>query len=85
MRNAANQRDLGANRAAVGDGVEVERCPVTGEVPAGLRGSFIRNGPNPMFEPIGSYHMFDGDGMLHGITFSDDGVSYRNRWIQLSL
>jgi carotenoid cleavage dioxygenase len=55
---------------------------VSGEVPAGLVGSFVRNGPNPMFEPLGSYHMFDGDGMLHGLTFGPDGVSYRNRWIR---
>jgi carotenoid cleavage dioxygenase-like enzyme len=37
-------------------------------------GSFVRNGPNPLFEPIGRYHMFDGDGMLHGVTFDDDGL-----------
>ncbi len=42
----------------------------------------MRNGPNPAFEPIGRYHMFDGDGMLHGVTFDDDGAHYRNRWIR---
>ena len=26
---------------------------VTGELPTELRGSFLRNGPNPMFEPAG--------------------------------
>lgn len=25
-------------------------------------GAFIRNGPNPLFTPIGGYHWFDGDG-----------------------
>lgn len=62
--------------------IDIDGCHVDGTIPTGLRGSFIRNGPNPAFEPLGSYHMFDGDGMLHGITFGDDGVSYRNRWIR---
>ena len=46
---------------------------VTGSLPAGLRGSFLRNGPNPMFPPIARYHLFDGDGMVHGITFDGEG------------
>ena len=45
---------------------------VTGEFPAGLRGAFYRNGPNPQFEPRGHYHWFTGDGMIHGF-FVDDG------------
>src|SRR5699024_8916628 len=28
---------------------------VTGRLPAGLRGSYVRNGPHPRFDPIGSY------------------------------
>ncbi len=55
---------------------------VKGELPAGLRGSFIRNGPNPMFEPISEYHMVDGDGMRHEVAFDNGKASYRNRWIQ---
>ncbi len=30
-----------------------------------LAGAFIRNGPNPLFTPIGGYHWFDGDGMCY--------------------
>lgn len=82
VTNAADQPDLRGNMSPVGDEIDVSSCPLTGKVPERLRGSFVRNGPNPMFEPVGSYHMFDGDGMLHGITFGDDGVSYRNRWIR---
>jgi len=44
----------------------------------------VRNGPNPMFQPIARHHMFDGDGMLHGLTFDDGHVSYRNRWVRSS-
>ncbi len=56
--------------------------PVSGELPAGLRGSFVRNGPNPYFPPTGRYHVFDGDGMLHGVRLDGEGgVAYRNRWV----
>jgi carotenoid cleavage dioxygenase-like enzyme len=55
---------------------------VRGALPRGLRGRFLRNGPNPMFAPKGRYHIFDGDGMLHAVTLDDGGASYRNRWIR---
>lgn len=55
---------------------------VTGEIPAGLHGLFVRNGPNPQFAPRGKYHPFDGDGMLHALYFEDGGVRYRNRWVE---
>jgi len=83
VTNVFNQPDLRGNMAPIGNEMTAVPCTVTGELPAGLRGSFVRNGPNPMFEPISSYHMFDGDGMLHGLTFDGDGgVSYQNRWIR---
>ncbi|MBZ0254168.1 MAG: carotenoid oxygenase family protein, partial [Candidatus Methylomirabilis sp.] len=44
-----------------------EDLPVIGELPEGLDGLFVRNGANPRFEPIGTYHWFDGDAMLHGV------------------
>jgi carotenoid cleavage dioxygenase-like enzyme len=56
--------------------------PVTGPLPAGLVGSYLRNGPNPVFAPLGRYHLFDGDGMLHGVRLEDGKASYRNRWIE---
>ena len=56
---------------------------ITGALPQGLRGQFLRNGPNPMFTPKGRYHIFDGDGMLHGITLDGEGgARYRNRWVR---
>jgi carotenoid cleavage dioxygenase len=42
-------------------------CRVTGELPADLAGVFVRNGSNPAFKPLGRYHWFDGDGMLHAL------------------
>jgi carotenoid cleavage dioxygenase len=82
VTNAADQPDLRGDRFPVAEERDLSDLPVTGELPAGLRGTFIRNGPNPMFEPIGRYSVLDGDGMLHAVRFGDDGVSYRNRWIR---
>jgi carotenoid cleavage dioxygenase len=55
---------------------------VVGELPAGLRGAYLRNGPNNLFPPVGRYHVFDGDGMVHGVYLDGEGgVEYRNRWV----
>lgn len=54
---------------------------VIGELPRELDGTYFRNGPNPAFEPIGRYHWFDGDGMVHAIRIADGRAHYRNRWV----
>ncbi len=54
---------------------------IAGEVPHDLRGTFVRNGPNPKHAPIGRYHWFDGDGMLHAVRFGGGAASYRNRFV----
>jgi carotenoid cleavage dioxygenase-like enzyme len=82
VTNTAEHPDLGGNMFPVDQEIDVADCTVIGEIPAGLRGSFVRNGPNQMFEPLGKYHMFDGDGMLHGVDFAGGKASYRNRWIR---
>ncbi len=79
--NAARQPDLDGIKAPVAREIDVHDCPVSGTLPPRLRGSFVRNGPNPMFEPVGRYNVLDGDGMLHEVAFGDSGVRYRNRWI----
>lgn len=79
--NAARQPDLSGNLFPVPDELDAVDLAVTGTLPDGLRGRFVRNGPNPMFEPLGRYHLFDGDGMLHGVTIADGTASYRNRWV----
>ncbi len=63
---------------------EVSRgnLPVEGELPQDLRGSYYRNGANPLFEPKNRYHPFDGDGMVHGLHISDAGAHYCNRWVE---
>lgn len=55
---------------------------VIGEVPKDLNGLYLRNGHNQIHEPLGRYHPFDGDGMVHGLHFEHGKVTYRNRFIQ---
>jgi carotenoid cleavage dioxygenase len=56
---------------------------VEGEMPDGLAGTLYRNGPNPMFPPLGDkHHWFLGEGMIHAINVEKGRVSYRNRWVR---
>ncbi|WP_131827473.1 carotenoid oxygenase family protein, partial [Moorena producens] len=82
VTNSSNQPFLTGQFTPVSKEIDVASCKVTGEIPQELRGKFIQNGPNPKFEPLGRYHMFDGDGMLHSIDFQDGAISYKNRWIR---
>lgn len=60
---------------------EIHSLPVTGTIPADLQGVYIRNGPNPMFQPVSYQYPLEGDGMLHAVYFDRGKVTYRNRWI----
>ena len=55
---------------------------VEGEIPRDLSGAYFRNGPNSKYEPRNRYHWFDGDGMIHGIWFSDGRARYESRWVR---
>ena len=55
---------------------------VIGTIPADIDGVYVRNTENPVHEPIGRYHPFDGDGMLHVMSFKDGKAAYRNRFIR---
>jgi carotenoid cleavage dioxygenase-like enzyme len=62
---------------------EVASLQVEGSLPPDLGGSYVRNGPNPMFDPLGSYtYPLEGDGMLHAVTIENGKASYRNRWVR---
>ncbi len=82
ITDTENQPDMEGNMFPADGEFDDDTLEVSGELPRGLRGSFVRNGPNPLFQPIGRYHMFDGDGMLHSISLHDGKASYRNRWIR---
>lgn len=55
---------------------------VEGEIPADLAGVYLRNTENPLHLPIQTYHPFDGDGMLHSISFADGEATYTNRFVR---
>ena len=55
---------------------------VTGELPDDLYGVYLRNTENPLHPAIVRYHPFDGDGMIHKVSFRDGKVSYRNRFVR---
>lgn len=57
------------------------RC-IEGELPLHFKGLFVRNTPNPFFKPIGKYHWFDGDGMVHGIRFINGQAEYSAKYIK---
>jgi carotenoid cleavage dioxygenase-like enzyme len=37
--------------------------------PTDLEGVYLRNTENPVHQPLGRYHPFDGDGMIHRMVF----------------
>jgi len=56
---------------------------VEGEWPQGLDGAFLRNGPNPEFEPDERYgYPFDGTGMIHALHVREGRARYSNRWVR---
>jgi len=59
------------------------RLAVTGTIPPGLSGRYLRIGPNPIGADPASYHWFIGDGMVHGLAIEGgEALWYRNRWIR---
>lgn len=73
---------LADNFAPIRTECSLDDLPIIGELPADLNGLFVRNGPNPQFPPLGRYHWFDGDGMLHGVQLQNGKASYRNRYVR---
>ncbi len=64
----------------------LEDLAVTGTIPPGLSGRYLRMGANPVSPDPAGHHWFLGDGMVHGFALHDGKVLwYRNRWIRSKL
>ncbi|MBX3497265.1 MAG: carotenoid oxygenase family protein [Parvibaculum sp.] len=78
-----NNPFLQHNFAPVAAECDAPDLVVYGELPAALAGTLYRNGPNPMFPPLGhQHHWFLGEGMIHAIHVEGGKASYRNRWVR---
>ncbi len=56
---------------------------VVGVLPDDLDGVYLRNTENPLHPAAsGRYHPFDGDGLLHAVSFSGGRASYRSRFVR---
>jgi len=61
---------------------DADELRVEGDLPSDLYGVYLRNTENPLHPAIVRYHPFDGDGMIHKVSFRDGKVSYRNRFVR---
>jgi carotenoid cleavage dioxygenase len=82
ITNELSKLYLTDNFAPVSQEISAQELTVIGKLPPQLEGTFLRNGPNPQFQPPGLYHWFDGDGMLHAVSISNGSASYRNRYVR---
>ncbi|HUB84239.1 MAG TPA: carotenoid oxygenase family protein [Rhizomicrobium sp.] len=55
---------------------------IEGRIPADVDGIYLRNTENQVHQPLGRYHPFDGDAMIHAISFRDGKANYRNRFVR---
>ena len=55
---------------------------IEGVIPADIDGVYLRNTENQVHQPLGRYHPFDGDGMIHQIDFHGGRADYRNRFVR---
>ena len=61
---------------------DADDCDVEGTIPRDLAGIYLRNAENPLHQPLGRYHPFDGDGLLCAMRFEDGRASFRNRFVR---
>lgn len=55
---------------------------VAGQIPDDLNGVYLRNTETALFEPIERYHPFDGDGLIHGMSFEAGQARYTSRFVR---
>ncbi|GFP78716.1 9-cis-epoxycarotenoid dioxygenase nced1 chloroplastic [Phtheirospermum japonicum] len=67
---------IAGNFSPVPEHPATHQLPVTGKIPDSIQGVYVRNGANPLFEPVAGHHFFDGDGMIHAVQFKNGSASY---------
>ncbi|MGA0604008.1 carotenoid oxygenase family protein [Caulobacter sp. KR2-114] len=55
---------------------------IEGAIPKDLDGVYLRNTENQIHQPLGRFHPFDGDAMVHQIDFREGRANYRNRFVR---
>ncbi|MEN9865439.1 MAG: hypothetical protein RL748_1029 [Pseudomonadota bacterium] len=64
--------------------VDASALQVIGTIPDDIDGVYLRNTENQIQQPLGRYHPFEGDGMLHMIKLQNGQAEYRNRIVPTS-
>jgi len=74
---------LSAIHAPLARESSIDDPEVTGTIPPGLDGRYLRMGPNPIAPDSRGHHWFVGDGIVHGVRLEGGRARwYRSRWIR---